>query len=153
MLFYLYDHLVYYKIILLNRKSKIEQYYSFKTAEKTNRWMITNEKNLPEKDEKMTIDMDNFDSYITNNLNWEKYVQEKLLNFDTFSLLYEDFVEDIEGSVAEVCDFLGVDFVLDREHMVNKIPVKQRRTGIINLIENYNEVRQYLRRHDLNEWV
>tara|TARA_B100000123_G_C25739810_1_gene433268 strand:+ start:2277 stop:3080 length:804 start_codon:yes stop_codon:yes gene_type:complete len=142
-----------YKIILLDRKSKIEQYYSFKTAENTNKWMITDEKDLPERDESITVDMNNFDYYITNNVNWEKYAKDRLSEFDTFNLLYEEFVEDIEGTVAEICEFLGVRFNLNREHLANKIPIKQRRTSIVNLIENYNEVRQYLRRHKLNEWI
>jgi hypothetical protein len=115
--------------------------------------MITDEKDLPERDESITVDMNNFDYYITNNVNWEKYAKDRLSEFDTFNLLYEEFVEDIEGTVAEICEFLGVRFNLNREHLANKIPIKQRRTSIVNLIENYNEVRQYLRRHKLNEWI
>ena len=123
------------KIILITRKSQLEQFVSYKKAVRSGRWSYSNVRVTS----KVKVDLKEFTAY---QLSYNKNLTElkkRLNNHQVFSMTYEDLVANQERVLSDLQTFLTVP-----GKKLKSLLKKQSRSPISQQIENWEEIKNQL---------
>jgi len=130
------------KIIILKRKNILEKYVSGITRYKRNIAHSTKKvENV-----KITIDLNELKKYIENITNEYRKLDMFRKDKEFISIYYEEFFSNMEMNIEEIFRFLEVD---EKQNCEKPQLKKLNSQSLDEIIENYNEVIQYLDVHKL----
>jgi LPS sulfotransferase NodH len=125
-----------FRIIVLERKNKLEQYSSRKLALKTGQWVFGDNNS---RNSLIDFDLTDFLRYVHRMHTGEEKIKEMLHDREYFFLHYEDIDEKID----ELADWLGV-AAADLRTKGSKIQKKQNKAKALERFSNPDQVRNDL---------
>lgn len=130
------NNLASLSVIHMKRRNIFRTLISRKIAGSQNVWKATSSNDL-RMNKSIMFSVEELEHGFKQTRKWERGGDELFRNHPVLSVYYEDLVEDVEGTFAEITNFLGVRCIKPKTKMLKQNPETQ-----IDLVTNYSELRQ-----------
>lgn len=120
------------KIILLRRKSILEQFVSLKIAEESKEWIYASDAT-----KQVLLDPEEYDTYRELQIRMYKQIVDRLTNKEFIEISYEEMLQDKDKTLKTIQQFLGV-----KHKKLYSLLRKQGAKKISDQIANWEEVKE-----------
>jgi len=124
------------KIIFLDRKNKLKQYYSIMRANNNAEWYSNGSQSS--KPTVLELDPEGFARYLRRHENYNQRLNEYFHDVPSIKMTYEDLAGDTEGVFQQVTDFLGV-----APYKPESTLKKQNQRGLREVVANYDALKAH----------
>ncbi|WP_343796337.1 sulfotransferase [Gaetbulibacter jejuensis] len=124
------------RIIHLTRRNLLKTFVSLKRAFITDEWISIKDRKVDNLE--IEISKEELETYFNRIVGFNNYYNEFFSEHQIFKLEYEDMVSDIEGTMENVLNFLGLEPV-----KLTSVLKKQNKARLRDNIKNYEELKMH----------